>query len=396
MESDYEYLKEQERTWESLGFNKFMERTTLGTNSNVMSSDDFNAMMQDGFINSSMVVSLSAEQLANSIPTSKILDEAITNAKIKNAYRAYNSVVSTVAGDGDRTDIQKAINDVSSLGGGIVLIKQGTYVPIGDITVPSNITIQGADRSDSIIDFNNTAYGFRSIGVSGGHLTDIHISNLTIKNNVDTTQGAIYFEYADDWSVEDCAFIDNSKPIGGFSKDIVFDHTTRFKILNNMSTTSDMMVYGDTGTRFTIAGNSLHSTVDDGINLRNCEGFLISGNFSNTVYGNFINLVSLNVNFIITSNNAFETQKNGLKCTTSGYGVITANLLGSCVENSIYIVSGTENKITSNDCSNNSEYGIKIGASAVDTLIDSNDLIDNTSGTISDSGTGTITGTNLT
>src|SRR3990167_10669966 len=55
---------------------------------------------------------------------------AVRNPAIRDTARAAKAIVGTSAGTGiDFTNIQEAIDHVSSLGGGMVFIKSGTYQP---------------------------------------------------------------------------------------------------------------------------------------------------------------------------------------------------------------------------------------------------------------------------
>jgi len=63
------------------------------------------------------------------------------------------------AGTGDFRTIQEAIDYVNLNGGGRVFIQAGTYVQTDDITLYSNITLEGSDNDSCIIDFNSLVKG---------------------------------------------------------------------------------------------------------------------------------------------------------------------------------------------------------------------------------------------
>lgn len=124
-------------------------------------------------------------------------DSSINNAKIRNAYRAYTAVVSTLQGDGDTTDIQTAIDNAYDVGGGVVLIRSGTYYPTAPLTLYDNITIVGMDPFDTVIDLSGAGDvsngGIQVLGtlVSSGNSVNLTNGDATVTgNSVDwTTDG---------------------------------------------------------------------------------------------------------------------------------------------------------------------------------------------------------------
>lgn len=87
-----------------------------------------------------------------SIISANIVDETITTQQILlttvSGPRAY---VSTAGTNGDYTDIQAAINYVNGVGGGIVFVRDGTYYVAKNVTLYSNITLQGETQGAEII-----------------------------------------------------------------------------------------------------------------------------------------------------------------------------------------------------------------------------------------------------
>lgn len=76
--------------------------------------------------------------------------------------------------------IQDAINIMAAQGGGEVRLGSGTYYPTGDINIPSNVALIGVG-SNSIIDFQNQAYGIKSVG------TDTYNTGTVAVNNGSST-----------------------------------------------------------------------------------------------------------------------------------------------------------------------------------------------------------------
>ena len=56
-------------------------------------------------------------------------------------------------------DIQDAIDGLNAKGGGTLILKNGTYTLTDDITVPSNINIEGQNSESCILDFDSNAAG---------------------------------------------------------------------------------------------------------------------------------------------------------------------------------------------------------------------------------------------
>lgn len=106
----------------------------------------------------------------------------IRNYNLTNETRTVKAIVAPPgkAGAGDFTDIQTAINFVSADGGGVVFLRNGTYKPTADITVPGVVTVQGETSDGAIIDFLNAAYQIR---VSG---TLVYSTGTVAVNNAST------------------------------------------------------------------------------------------------------------------------------------------------------------------------------------------------------------------
>ncbi|MBU2249783.1 MAG: right-handed parallel beta-helix repeat-containing protein [Gammaproteobacteria bacterium] len=67
-------------------------------------------------------------------------------------------------------NIQKAVDKVHKYGGGVVFLKNGTHVVNYDINLYSNIYLQGQNGESAIIDFNSEAYSIKAVG-SGAYVT---------------------------------------------------------------------------------------------------------------------------------------------------------------------------------------------------------------------------------
>lgn len=61
-------------------------------------------------------------------------------------------------------DIQTAINTVNAAGGGRVILANGTHTQNSNITMYSNISLEGENELSAIIDFNNGSFGINAVG----------------------------------------------------------------------------------------------------------------------------------------------------------------------------------------------------------------------------------------
>lgn len=82
-------------------------------------------------------------------------------------------------------DIQAALDKLNVVGGGRVQLKNGTYTVASNLTLYSNITIEGSNVGSSIIDFNNNSAG---LVVKGSDA--YNTGTVTISNNGTTVTGS--------------------------------------------------------------------------------------------------------------------------------------------------------------------------------------------------------------
>lgn len=88
--------------------------------------------------------------------------------------------ISVKAGD----SIQDAIDKVFASGGGKVILRNGTHTPSTDLTLYSNIYIQGENAGSCIVDFVNNAKGFLVVGTNA-----YTTGTLSVTNNSQTVTG---------------------------------------------------------------------------------------------------------------------------------------------------------------------------------------------------------------
>ncbi len=106
-------------------------------------------------------------------------------------------------------DIQVAINKVSERGGGIVRLLATRYRLTKDISIPSNVTLQGDGREGTILDFLGNAVGIKIRGVDASNLvTHARLRDLVILSSGDANAG-LDIDYTDAVTVDNVIVIDS-------------------------------------------------------------------------------------------------------------------------------------------------------------------------------------------
>jgi parallel beta-helix repeat protein len=95
--------------------------------------------------------------------------ESVVNDKIQYSARAYSAIVSAVGGD--FADIQDAIDYVHGVGGGKILICNGTYELAASLVLYSNIIIEGESELGVILKFSTADTGLQAIGDAAPYST---------------------------------------------------------------------------------------------------------------------------------------------------------------------------------------------------------------------------------
>lgn len=353
---------------------------------------------------------------------------SIYNVKQNPAVRPFKAVVGPT-GIGDFEDLQEALDYANLHGGGTVFVKEGTYVLTTDVTIYSNIKLVGEDDESVIFDANNTSNRLEIHGSAGNLKRNIEIQNVTVKN-CDISYGddaALSIKYAENVTVKECIFNNNNNEtltlgdIGIEDSLRIFIRNNRFKtdtyvginyddsehveITSNYITS---LVYTASSTHVFINRNTF---VDDGVVYFEGGGAnsVISNNRFESVDGcaiktgsGFQNCV-ISKNYIYHSNYNSDTSLAAIYLFTDespwNYGVsIVGNVVHDCNNHGIALDYGADNcAIVGNVCRDNGGYGVSIGHSSCDdNLIIGNQLNGNTSGGISDSGTNTEKGHNVT
>jgi len=90
---------------------------------------------------------------------------SVRNRAINQPSRTFDAIVD-INGGADFTSIEDAVEHVNRLGGGDIFVRAGTYLPGRTITITKPINIVGVSASLVTIEFNNTSRNFTIQGQS--------------------------------------------------------------------------------------------------------------------------------------------------------------------------------------------------------------------------------------
>lgn len=345
-------------------------------------------------------------------------------------------------------DLQTALDDIATAGGGTVYLKSGTYTLTADISIPGGVTLQGVSRDGVIIDCDGT-YAVKIVG------TNVYSTGTVTINNGDTTvvgSGTTWtagmvgrYVLLDGLWYEITARTDNTHitittyqgvNLAGSAyvlADVVFD-----------AKLNDVTITGATGSGFVVqyaqepiaenvviygCGTGIEmdyvtypkivvSSNENGVNLNMnfVEGFYVDySDLSYSTSGNGVTMTNTrNSTFFNSSVN--DNTGDGINCTTcskitfisfdiSGNGGQGVEMVSACDDNQFtdgtfdgntsdgikFTATSDRNTLVAVSITNNGGYGINIAASTCD----NNQIIapafdSNSSGNINDSGTGTF------
>ena len=347
-------------------------------------------------------------------------------------------------------NIQLAIDKVNKMGGGTVLLENGTHKPNYNITIYSSIFLQGQNGSVCIIDFDSQSYGIAAAGTgvyTTGSITTITSSVFVTGSgtswlaNVSAGQhlflGTRWYEIAavtsDTTLVLSEGYGDNvtlpaSYRIATAIKDVrVANITIKNSTTTGIALTDCRKIVFDNilsldnnkGGVFTNCSEFNNdrfvavSSTDNGIELTNVG--LSDWESVNSISSGGKNFVFNNVKtmtlFPIAANDAagdgieittgvnikmtVEASGNGaigLECVSDCSDLVIDGIFSGNASDNIKLAATTDNCIIyAGDISGAGGYGVNIAASTCDTnKIIGNNFASNTLGDINDSGTGTV------
>jgi len=269
-------------------------------------------------------------------------------------------------GTADDGEFNAALDSLPA-GGGVVYVKEGTYVIDATITLPvSNIKLVGAGTSSiisistgiacievgaAIANIEIESLSFIQSGIRNGRGVDLHGVNTTIRNcYFENLSVGVYETEGSSNSIESCYF--------------------------TLCTTGVSMFYGvSVSLRSLIFGNKFISNIQYGVRFLNVDDCMISGNlFYDNGWGGI----------------AFFSACNR--------HTINGNIIIDNGDKGIYLRELSDrNSITGNQITGNGGWGIDIeNANCDNNLVVGNVVQNNTAGQIRDLGTGTDVSHNIT
>lgn len=97
-------------------------------------------------------------------------------------------------------DIQAAIDAVNREGGGTVQLLAAQYLLKSNIELKEKVTLTGAGRDVTILDFESRGFGIFIKGLSSNILENVQILDLTIQNS--NAPAGLEIDYADFWNLQ--------------------------------------------------------------------------------------------------------------------------------------------------------------------------------------------------
>src|SRR5258708_18461166 len=138
---------------------------------------------------------------------------AINFSHIMSKSRDIKAVLSTTKTQGGYQDIQAALTYVNRIGGGKVLVTQGTYPISKNILLYNNTLVMGESINNCVFDFGGGTNQFYS--PSNGTLTDFAISNLGFQNGAIANDSVLSISNGANIYISNCKFGTNNGASGG-------------------------------------------------------------------------------------------------------------------------------------------------------------------------------------
>lgn len=298
-----------------------------------------------------------------------------------------------VAADGSAefTDIQQAI-DALPASGGVVYIKEGTYVLTDKITVlKSNVTIRGAGRSTIIQGIDDVNQKVFVLGSASVPVVRITIDNCQITGN---SGFGISLIKGSSCIFQNCHLI-SLRTYGIYADDnssglMIFNchfHTMNYGVdIHANSATIIGCVFNECNYA-AIRAFASHYTVISGNTIWN-DTALVSGDGIRVVYSDWVSVVG---------NSMYSKTGSGISLVESDNDVVTGNTAFYSAVDGILVDDSNFCTITANNFTGNTNYGINLSNSTSDNnVVTGNVCRLNVAGQINDGGTGTQIAHNIT
>lgn len=362
------------------------------------------------------------------------------------------SLAVTPTEDGsDGTLIQETVDSISDFGGGVIFLRNGTYLMDSDIVLPSNTVLVGETDGGVIIDFQNQDYHITAEGTITTSEGTVAVTNLsTTVTGTGTTWdstlieqsinlGGIWYIIADvvsatevtlsipfelddlagaSYSISDTPFsivvsnltVQNSTHTEGAVSfkncvDITCEAVNFYVCTLGLNFVND---YLGTGNAF------FTSECDIGVNVENCNSWtfedfsvfastgdnmvldrLVSASISNftnsSAGGNGVTIINSN-NWGMYDFTLVSAADNGVELVGTDDIQIFSAHVQLCGADGIKLTSTSDrNTFGPLTLINNTGYGVNIAAATDDdNILSGNTYVNNTAGDYNDSGTGTV------
>jgi len=347
-------------------------------------------------------------------------------------------------------DIQTAI-DTISLTGGRIILQNGTHSLSADLTLYSNVYLQGENAGSTILDFQTNAYGIKIVGTNPYTTGTISIPNgdvtvtgvgttwtsgmlgqnimlgggwypITAVGSTTSLTIAIPFAGAtlpagttytiattkNDIKITDLTIKNASSGMKAqytsefFIKDVEVQTSvigiefvdTAQTNLDQIDVTASNTGYSFSNSHFWVinGSGSVDAQASHGLILNNCTNYSINGSFFLNSVGDGINATDCD-NGSITATTCAENGGQGIEFVAGAQNIsLISNSCSGNTSDGIKLTGTTDNlQIIGNSIKNNGGYGINIAASDCDgNNITGDNFAGNTSGAVNDGGTGTL------
>ena len=307
-----------------------------------------------------------------------------TLSQTHNTLNVTQSLLAVNPGD----DLQAAVDQLVSNGGGILFLNPVTYNLTDNLVLASNIHLRGVGSNGSIIDFGGGAFQVQLTGSLGNEIVSPFFEALTLQNSsTDLINGT----YINNLGMNDLTC---RSGLTGMN----LSHIETANITSSLQDSCGTGMAVANSELFTIIStNSTNCTSGGGVALDTVSNSVsIACSVDACVGGGYL--------FTNCSNFGFEnfavTNITGVGIDFNGGGAGFALSLGfidSCSSDGVSIHdSATGITLTAaNTFTNNGGYGINIASGSADNLIVGNRFASNTSGAVNNGGTGTLIRSNI-
>ena len=284
----------------------------------------------------------------------------------------------------DEEKIQEAIDDLSTVGGKVVLL-EGTYNVLSTIDIlHSNIVLAGQGNGTKLFLVNEANAAVIKIGDGSVVIGDDAVRDLQIDGNkvnqsspnygINIESGATNLTIINNY-VHDCSY----GIMVGSNENIISENRVEDNAQTGISVSYS---YNNR-----VIGNQASSNGYAGIRLNGATKNIVSGNQANSNNQG----IYLDGSQNIVSGNQINSNSYGVYINYASENTINNNRIDGNTSSGIYLYSSDYNMIIGNRITGNGAYGVDINNSSCDeTLVVKNYFKANTTAAINDSGTGTI------